>query len=99
MNIFYTINGLNELIEKANKRGDFSRAEKITRVVDVLDMYEQIHYETQLSYAKGYVKILFYDNTKSIVPYSKIKEVVQDYTKKVDEAIYDYEQEMNVFSY
>ena len=99
MNIFYTINGLNELIVKANKRGDFSRAEKITRVVDVLDMYEQIHYETKLSYAKGYVKILFYDNTKSIVPYSKIKEVVQDYIKKVDEAIYDYEQEMNVFSY
>ena len=99
MNIFYTINGLNELIEKANKRGDFSRAENITRVVDVLDMYEQIHYETQFSYAKGNVKILFYDNTKSIVPYSKIKEVVQDYMKKVDEAIYDYEQEMNVFSY
>ena len=99
MNIFYTINGLNELIVKANKRGDFSRAEKITRVVDVLDMYEQIHYKTKLSYAKGYVKILFYDNTKHIVPYSKIKEVVQDYIKKVDEAIYDYEQEMNVFSY
>ena len=76
MNIFYTINGLNELIKKANKRGDFSRAEKITRVVDVLDMYEQIHYETTLSYAKGYVKILFYDNTNSIVPYSKIKELL-----------------------
>ena len=63
MNTFYTINGLNELIKKANKRGDFYRAEKITRVVDVLDLFEQIHCETKLSYAIGYVMILYYDNT------------------------------------
>ena len=79
MNTFYTIEGLKELIKKANKRGDFLRAKKIMNVVDILDMYGRIDCETRLYYAKGYVKIAYYNNKTSIVPYSKIRDIVDDY--------------------
>ena len=90
-NTFYTIKGLNTLIERANAKGNYERAKKISSVVDTLIAYEDLMGEYIFTYAKGYVKSYCMVNGQTkYVKYSKVKEYT-DYA--INKFIKDCEQE------
>lgn len=90
-NTFYTIKGLNTLIERANAKGNYERAKKISSVVNTLIAYEDLMGEYIFTYAKGYVKSYCMVNGQTkYIKYSKVKEYT-DYA--ISKFIKDCEQE------